>query len=281
MAAGSRLDTWSSTHREGVRISMRSAIIALAGSLAVAVVSLGATAPPETTGPPDRSKADGPPGIRTVEASPSGGLAYRLFMSATATPETPNRLIVWLHPSGGLMLDTIEEMAPLFTRCGFAVVAATDKAVDGWSDRDIGKLMNVTLRNVGKIPGVDARYPILMGFSGGGQAALALWLARPSRFGGVIVDAAYPVQFIDGKGVPADLPADDAVKRVPFFVVVGELDHVVSIWQQVEKPWRDAGVPLTVHYIPGKGHEWMFDEQVTARLEEWLKGIPARAAAPP
>ncbi len=248
---------------------MHSSIIALAGAVVLAVVQ------------PPPSKASGAPDIRTIEASPEGGLSYRIITRGTAAPGTSSRLIIWLHPTGGLMVETIEAMAPMFIRCGFAVLAATGKAEDGWSDRDIGRLMNVTLRDAGKIPGVDAGSPILMGFSGGGQAALALWLARPSQLGGVIVDAAYPVQLVDGRYVPADLPSGEAVKRVPLFVVVGEQDEAVSIWKQVEKPWRESGVPLTVHYIPGKGHSWLFDEAETARLEEWLKEIPARGAAAP
>ena len=40
-------------------------------------------------------------GVKTGEDFPEGGLRYRLRMDPEATAEKPNKLIVWLHPSGG------------------------------------------------------------------------------------------------------------------------------------------------------------------------------------
>ena len=46
---------------------------------------------------------------------------------------------------------------------------------------------------------------MLLGYSAGGQLALNLWSEKPGAWGGVIVDAAYPVQVkereISGMGV--------------------------------------------------------------------------------
>ena len=61
---------------------MHSSIIALAGWVVLALVPLAT-----------------PVDIKTVEASPEGGLSYRIIMSGAAAPDNPDRLIVWLHPT--------------------------------------------------------------------------------------------------------------------------------------------------------------------------------------
>ena len=59
-------------------------------------------------------------------------------MSPDATAEKPNKLIVWLHPSAGQdsagMNDTVEAMAPMFLKHGYALVMFTQKNYMGWND---------------------------------------------------------------------------------------------------------------------------------------------------
>ena len=90
------------------------------------------------------------------------------------------------------MNETVEAMAPMFIKHGYALVVFTQKNYAGWSDSDVPKLF-VSLKEIGQIPGIDARKPILFGFSAGGQEALGLWMIDPGRFGGMVLDAAYPV----------------------------------------------------------------------------------------
>jgi len=136
----------------------------------------------------NEEKLDGAPepgqaivGVKTLEDAPDGGLRYRLRMSPTATKEKPNRLIVWLHPSGGSMNRVVEALAPRFIEKGFALVVMTQKNWAGWNDRDATRLLKVTLPALQKVEGLDSRKPILMGFSAGGQLALMLWQQDPSQ----------------------------------------------------------------------------------------------------
>jgi len=80
-------------------------------------------------------------------------------------------------------------------------------------------------------------------------------------------------------------PDDPAIRTVPMFVLVGEDDGGARAWQAVAQPWRAAGVPLIVHYVPGKGHAWLFGKKQIADLNGWLEQVAAGklpgAATPP
>jgi pimeloyl-ACP methyl ester carboxylesterase len=222
-----------------------------------------------------------------LERRPEGGLAYRLTMSARATPRRPNRLIVWLHPSGASYNSPVEGLAPVFLRHGFALMVMTDKNTQGWTHDDARRLLGATLPDVGTLPGIQVRKPVLMGFSAGGQVALELYSTKPDLYGGVILDAAYPAESIDGKDVLLAPPDHPAIGQVPLFVLVGGEDPLLWVWEKVKGPWLEAGVPLSVHVVPGKGHAWLFGEEQVAALGLWLDGIAPlpgaedQAVAPP
>ena len=76
------------------------------------------------------------------------------------------------------------------------------------------------------------------------------------------------------------LPKGDALKSCPILAVVGGADGGSKLWERVDKSWHDAQVPLTVHIIEGKGHQWLFNQEKSASLHEWLKGVlPASCRA--
>jgi predicted esterase len=215
-------------------------------------------------------------GVKTIEDFPEGGLRFRLRMSPGATKEKPNRLVVWLHPSGGSMNGLVEQMSPGFVARGFALLVPTQKNWGGWTGEELRRLVERTLPAAGKIEGIDGRKPVLMGYSAGGQAAIDLWLQGPGRFGGMIVDAAYPVAAgAPGRLDVVKLPADEAVKQVPWLVLVGEKDVGAAVWRRVEPAWRKVGVPVRVDYVPGKGHAWLFGGVELAVIEAWLSDIAA------
>jgi dienelactone hydrolase len=221
-------------------------------------------------------KGDEIPGVKTVEDFPEGGLKFRLRMSPDASKEKPSRLIVWLHPSGGSMNGPIEQLAPRFAAKGFAMLVPTQKTWLGWTAEDLTRLVDKTLPAVGKIEGIDARKPVLMGYSAGGQAAIDLWLKGPGRFGGLIIDAAYPIVLAaPGRLDVVKIPPDEAAKQVPWLVLVGEKDGGARVWRQVEPAWRKAGVPVRVDYVPGKGHGWLFGGFQLASLDAWLSDVAA------
>ena len=144
-------------------------------------------------------------------------------MSEDATPLKPNRLVIWLHPSGGSMNNAAESLAPQLAKQGYALLVMTKKNWMGWNGEDAGKLMNKTLPEIAKIPGINAVKPILLGYSAGGQIALQLWEQNGAKFGGLVLDAAYPIdmaKYAKGQAAPIDLPKDVATRKVPMFVLV-------------------------------------------------------------
>jgi pimeloyl-ACP methyl ester carboxylesterase len=214
-------------------------------------------------------------GVRTVEGSPEGGLRYRLRMSPSATAERPDRLIVWLHPAGGSMNQAVEPLSERFAKLGYALLVLTQKDWRFWSGPDVEKLFTKTLPEVAKVPGLRVESPILMGYSAGGQAALMVWQANPGKFGGLVLDAAYPVRQTP-KGVEiVQLPDDPAAKQTPMFVLVGDKDGGSQVWRTLEPIWRRAGVPLTIRYIPDKGHAWLFGPKELDDLAKWLEQLGA------
>ena len=223
-------------------------------------------------------KGEDIPGVKTVEASPADGLRYRLRMSPTATKQKPNRLIVWMHPSGGSMDSVVEELAPRFIKQGFALVVFTKKNYNSWSGEDASRLPK-TLDALAAIEGISDDRPVLMGFSAGGQMALMLWNASGAGLGGLVLDAAYPVQMgDDGKYARMELPKDGAALKVPFFVLVGLADGGSQVWKQSEAPFKKAGTPLTINYIENGKHEWLFGNKELDALDKWLADLAAKPA---
>ena len=216
------------------------------------------------------------PDVKTVEDFPEGGLRFRLRMSGDATKDKPNRLIVWLHPAGHSMNRIVETLAPRFLNKNFALLVFTQKNFRYWRAADAKRLMERTLPALAKIEGIDAKKPILFGYSAGGQQALYLWKSHPDKFGGLILDAAYPVRRTGPRSfAPIKLPEHEAAKRVPLFALVGEKDGGARFWRQLEPVWQRAGIPLTVHYVPDKGHTWLFGKFQLAALDAWLSDVAA------
>ena len=71
------------------------------------------------------------------------------------------------------------------------------------------------------------------------------------------------------------LPQGPGVKQTPFFVLVGEQDGGAKVWRTVAPAWREAGVPLTIRYVPGKGHTWLFEPKQFDEAAAWLEQITA------
>ncbi|HZE88625.1 MAG TPA: hypothetical protein VE404_03710 [Verrucomicrobiae bacterium] len=216
------------------------------------------------------------PASKIIEGSPERGLPYRLTMAQDATEAKASRVVVWLHPSGGPFIRKVEELAPVFLKHRLALLVITEKeSFKGWTREDALRLFGVTLPEVAGITGIDARRPLLMGFSAGGQLALKLWHIRPADFGGFILDAAYPTESHEnGDQTVLDPPAADGVTSVPLFVLVGAKDDGSDLWRKTARSWRKAGVPLTIRYVRGKVHEWLFGEEEIAALDAWLSTVP-------
>ncbi len=220
---------------------------------------------------PTVSRSDGQ---KVLTGKAGRGLWYRLRMNPDATTGAPDRLIVWLHPSGGSMNAQVEKMTEGMIEAGWALLVFTRKSFRGWSGADLDRAMR-TIRAVGKIDGLDADRPVLMGYSAGGQAALLLWQQKPEAFGGLVLDAAYPLKVTRRGYRKMELPDDEAVKKTPVFVLVGRRDGGAAVWANVETLFREAGLPLTIRYVPGKGHTWLFGRKEAAALMKWLTAVRA------
>jgi predicted esterase len=216
--------------------------------------------------------------LKSVDGSPEGGLRYRLLMSNEATAEKPQRLLVWMHPSGGSMNDTVVGLAARWSKAGWAVLVPTQKKWGGWSTDDAAKLVDKTLPEAAKTAGIDAKRPVLIGFSAGGQMAIELWRKDAARWGGLVLDAAYPIDpeaYGQGQVVVIAPPEGEAPKSAPVRVIVGDADQGHFLWKQAEGSWRKAGVPLTVTYVAGGKHAWLVKDAEADALDAWLAGVAA------
>lgn len=214
-------------------------------------------------------------GVKTVEGNPPGGLRWRLRMSPDATKDKPHRLVIWLHPSGGSMNGRVEKLAPALAKRGWALLLPTAKDWRFWGMEATEQLLKVSLPEVAKIEGIDATRPVLLGYSAGGQAALRLWMDDPSRFGGLIIDAAYPVRRTATGYETESPPKGEAASKVPLYVFVGDKDGGARVWKQATEPWREQGIPLKVEYIPGAGHAWVIGQAQFTRICQWLEAVAA------
>jgi pimeloyl-ACP methyl ester carboxylesterase len=176
------------------------------------------------------------------------------------------------------MNRVVEALSPCFAEKGFALLVPTQKTWTAWSDSDAKRLLGKTLPDVAKREDVDAERPVLMGFSAGGQMALILYARDPGRFGGLVLDAAYPIDmeaYRQRRMAATKPPADEATKKVPILVLVGDQDGGTKVWDLAEPEWRAAGVPLSIDRVPGGKHEWLARGDHLTRLLTWLGDVAA------
>jgi RNA polymerase sigma factor (sigma-70 family) len=213
------------------------------------------------------------PGIRTVEGTAEDGLPYRLRLSEKAAPESPHRLVVWLQAPDGSMSDAAEALAPRLAERGFALLVLPQKHFGGCREaKRPARLLERTLAKVARLKEVDTRKPILFGHRAGGQQALDLWCADPERWGGLLLDAAYPVDVEENE---RSLPMTDGVQKSPLLVFVGTRDGGAKLWKKLGPRWREAGALLTIRPVEGKGKDWLIGKEETVVLQKWLEDLAA------
>lgn len=205
--------------------------------------------------------------VRT--GAPASGLPWRLHLPEAATREHPLRLLVWMHPSGGSANALIEPLAPAFAQRGWALLVVTEKDFSEWRGQEANRLMLGTLPDVARLPEVDVRQPVLLGFSAGAQMALELWAARPGALGGLVLLSGAPRL---SQGSEAQPPRGEARAQVPLLALVGARDGSAPLWREASHTWSTAGLRLEVYEVPGRGHEWLLAEAAPlARVLEWLQ----------
>jgi predicted esterase len=205
-------------------------------------------------------------GRRVVTGRPAGGLRYRIH--AGPSGQERRKLLVWLHPSGGSMNTTIEQLADAFGERGYALTVFDGKNFRGWTSRDARRARK-TIAALGELDAVDGNRPVLLGYSAGGQLALRWWGRDANAFGGIIVDAAYPI-LQHARPYRVQPPPADANAAAPVLALVGQADNGAKVWQNVEPTWRKAGVSVEVLYVPGAGHTWLIRGKYLRRTLDWL-----------
>jgi predicted esterase len=225
------------------------------------------------------------PGVATREGAPEGGLRYRLRMSPVATRTKPQRLLIWMHPSGGSMDSLVEPLAPRLVRRGFALLVFTKKDWVGWSSEDVSR-MSKTLDAVAQIEGITDDRPVLMGFSSGAHMALDIWESDAKGLGGLVLEESFPVmKRPDGTILYPKPPEREVAETVPILVLVNSKDRDLADWARegLDEKLRQAGVPLTIRKVMAGDREWLLGKDIAA-VEAWLAARsaerPDAAAAP-
>ena len=235
---------------------------------------------------PQYEQGESIPGVKTVEGNPADGLRWRLRMSPAATPAAPNRLIVWLHPSGSSMNQVVERLAPELNKRGFALLVPTQKVWAGWDNSSATLLLNGSVPDAGRVPGVDADRPLLMGFSAGGQQLLAGYFVAPGRFGGLIAVAAAPTDGWVGRKPdrllmpPASREQVEAFRATPMLVLVGTKEWFCPLWEKAGAIYRAAGMPLTLVSVKDAGHQWLLEGEQLKVFYEWLDNVKRQKTTP-
>lgn len=215
-------------------------------------------------------------GVRMVDGYAEDGFRFRVRLSEGATPERPDGLLVWLHPSGAPFNEALEQYARELAERRWALLFPTFKQQwDAWYATEADMLLERTVPEAGRLPNLDAGRPVLVGYSAGGQALLSRWASdKPLPARGLVLVSAYPI--VDtpaGRRLQA-LPDDEARRRIPMLALVGEADPGLAAWAEAEDDWRAAGVPLTVVRVPGAGHQWLVDAARLRLLLDWLERLP-------
>jgi predicted esterase len=215
------------------------------------------------------------PKVKTVEGYPEGVFRYRLRMNPDATPDSPDRLVLWFHPAGASGNSSAEGLLPILLKNRFALTVITAKSFAAWQPNEANVFGEKVIPELAKIPGIDAARPLLMGFSAGANMALVVWQQNPERLGGLILDEATPADLLKGGRTLLMPPKNPAVPHVPIFVLAGGKTGNAKAWEMLATPWRKVGVPLTYQTVPGRGHEWLFDAERKKALDHWLGEVAA------
>ena len=203
---------------------------------------------------------------------PEGGRSYHVLAPAGRMLRGAP-LVVYLHPSRADMFAAFErDYWPMLARRRCVVVMPRSKGGRMWLAGE-EKYVADCIDDAEKRCATDPKRVLLLGISGGGQAALFLADRIPQRFRAVIVVSTAP-QVIRGRSAVWFYPNRDVLKTCPYFVV-NHLSEGESLmfWRQVRHKLRPAGASITILPVLGEaGHYRPPPPELGAWLDEVLAG---------
>jgi predicted esterase len=176
-------------------------------------------------------------------------------------------LILALHGTGMRGEDMIESLQDTADELGMILIAPDALRASGngfsWTYRDESEWMvQDQINKAIEKHGVDPERVYLVGFSQGANIALIMGRTHQSLFAGVIpICGHYEPQVADAD-VGADIP--------PYYLMTGARDPWKQTYTIAKRDFNDAGIPVEVRLLGGKGHELPTGNQ---GLKEMVRAI--------
>ncbi len=165
--------------------------------------------------------------------------------------ESPG-LVLALHGTGMRGQDMIDSLQATADELGMVLVAPDALRPSGkgfsWTYRDESEWMvKDQISKAIEAHGVDPEQVYLVGFSQGANIALIMGRTHPSLFAGVVpICGHYESQFSSG---------DEADEYPPHYLMTGSRDAWKKTYIAAKRDFADAGIPVELRMISGKGHE--------------------------
>ena len=208
----------------------------------------------------------------TTLTLPESKRAYQLLLPAAAAAKKDLPLVVYLHPSGGTMLEKFKkDYWPLLSKRGCAVAVPLSRSEKLWAAGDDVYIRQV-IADVRKRNATDPKRVVLLGISGGGQVALLLSDQTPEAFRAVIAVSTNPVVSRRGKAVWF-YPDRQVLKTCPFLVVC-HITHGASLkfWRQVRAKLGPLGASISILPVLGEPAHYLPPPEP---LPDWLTAVLA------
>jgi pimeloyl-ACP methyl ester carboxylesterase len=246
---------------------------------------VGATGRAETAPTPAATRSNaGEAGV--IHKLPAGDRQYEVLLPPGEAAELKNLpLVMYLHPAGqpatGQARPTTAAVSPsarleadwrpLLARRKCLLVPLASKLPTMWQAGEEQYLLDV-LADVQARYSVDARRVILLGVSGGAQAALFLADHAPEKFRAVIAVSANPV-VVRGEKAEWFYPNRKTLEVCPYFVVNPLTQgSALMYWRQVRAKLSGQGASISIVPVTGAQEFPAPPESFGPWLDEVLAG---------
>jgi dienelactone hydrolase len=211
-----------------------------------------------------------PAGAKTgrMERKTPEGTRYLLRVPRGYDGETPLRLLVSLHGSGGTAEQAEWAWGESLDGEADLIVAFPDGGLAGWGNSRAGhdNILSV-VRDVSRHYAIDPDRVCLDGASMGAHGSFFLAMYHPGRWAAIAPRAgsARAVNQKSSGGVPDISPAPamlDNLWATPVYLIAGakDLNSPVDEVRVTKRRLEGLGAPLVYREYADRGHEWFRDE---------------------